>query len=289
MASLPLKNTEYIFYLGLVGSADPNKFVTSPTIAADDFQVSTDGGAFANLTTLPIVDPAGSIMVKVVLTAAEMNGEKVNIVAVDAAGGEWLDALITLDVPASNAETIPSDVWDEALSMHNIAGSTGKALRQIKEGTVSAESQINDAAATTTSFVTDLTEVADDFYMDTSIVFINSGLAGQSRSILGYNGTTKTLTLDEPLTSPPPDGAGFIIKTDHVHPITQIVDGVWGPVTGEAVAEGVATLLEIQQGDRIETNTRLIINREGTGVALIDKEIIGSLLTQNVTIRTTDT
>ena len=47
-------------------------------------------------------------------------------------------------------------------------------------------------------------------------------------------------------------------------------------------------LMEIQQGDRVESSTRLIINRAGTTDALIDKDITGSLLTPNVTIRTKD-
>ena len=50
----------------------------------------------------------------------------------------------------------------------------------------------------------------------------------------------------------------------------------------------VETLTEIQEGDRIESSTRLIINKAGTTDPLIDKEITGSLLTPNVTIRTTD-
>ena len=51
----------------------------------------------------------------------------------------------------------------------------------------------------------------------------------------------------------------------------------------------VETLTDIQFGDRIESSTRLIINEAGTTDAIIDKEITGSLLTPNVTIRTTDT
>lgn len=284
----PKKNEAYQFYTTLVSAADPNTFQVNPTIAAGDFKISKDGGALTNLATLPSVVPAGSRMVQIDLSADEMNADKVMIQGVDAAGGEWQEMVVFIDVPVSNLESIPGDVWDEALSGHNIGGSTGKAQRQIKEGTVSAESQVNDAAATTTSFITDLTETADDFYTDISIVFIDGALTGQSRSITGYNGTTKTITLDEELTSAPADGVGFIIKTDHVHPIAQIVDGVWGPVTGEAVAANVETLLDIEQGDRTETNVRLIINRAGTLDSVLDKEITGSLLTPNVTIRTTD-
>lgn len=289
MGSLPLKNVSYIFYIGLGNAANPDEFLANPTIEAGDFKVSIDGGVFANLNTLPVVQPTDSVMVKVTLSASEMDGEKVNVLAIDQAGAEWQNALIAIDVPTSNVETIPSDVWDEALSGHNIGGSTGKALRQIKEGTVSAESQVNDTSATTTVFATDLTESTDDFYIDISIVFIDGILTGQSRTILTYDGATKTISLDEPLTSPPGDGDGFIIKTDHVHPIAQIVEGVWGPTVGETVSENVQLLTDLQEGDRIETSVRLLINKAGTSTPILDKTISGSLLQNNVIITTEDT
>ena len=287
--SLPLQNQAYVFYLTVGDSLNPDEFLASPTIAAGDFKVSTDGAALANLATLPVVTPAGSIWIKVSLSADEMDGEKVLVQGIDVAGAEWQQIATFIDVPTSNSETIADDVWDEPLGGHNTGGTTGKALKQVKEGTVSAEAAINDASPTTLVFATDLVEAVDDFYIDVSMVFINGALTGQSRTILSYEGATKTITLDEALTSPPADGDEFIIKTDHVHPVSQIVDGVWGPTVGETVAENVQLLTDIDQGDRTETNNRLIINKAGTLDSVLDKEITGSLLTPNVTIRTTDT
>lgn len=151
--SLPLKNQAYEFYLGLGDILNPDEFVANPTIAAGDFQISIDGSVFVNLDTLPIVEPAGSIMVKVSLSASEMNGEKVNVKADDASGNEWQPAIISIDVPEGNVET----------------------------------------------------------------------------------------------------------------------------------------LTDLELGDRIETNNRLVVNKAGTLTTILDKEITGSLLTPNVTLRTTDT
>ncbi|MCP5094099.1 MAG: hypothetical protein GY943_00950, partial [Chloroflexi bacterium] len=71
----PKKNTAYVFYVSLRSQADTKLFQTAPTLAAGDVQVSTDGGALGNLGTLPVVTPAGSKMVKVTLSAAEMDGD----------------------------------------------------------------------------------------------------------------------------------------------------------------------------------------------------------------------
>lgn len=104
--TLPVKNQAYIFYMALVDKLDPDTFKANPTIATGDFKVSTDGVAFANLTTLPVVDPSGSITVKITLSAAEMTGDKVNIQGIDVSGAEWQDTLAIIDVPEGSVETL---------------------------------------------------------------------------------------------------------------------------------------------------------------------------------------
>jgi len=140
---------------------------------------------------------------------------------------------------------IAEAVWGAAASDHNVGGTFGKFLRQIKEGQVSVESAVNDVSATTTSFITDLTEASDSHYSDLTIAFISGNLTGQSRIIESYNGTTKTLTFDEAWSEAPADGDEFIILTTHTHTKSQIADAVWDELTaghtisgstGEAVA-----------------------------------------------------
>lgn len=104
--TLPKQNQAYSFYTALVSQANPAEFQIDPTIAAGDFQVSTNGAALANLATLPVVDPAGSSLVRIDLSAAEMNGAKVNIVAIDAAGAEWDQSISTIDVPVGNIDGV---------------------------------------------------------------------------------------------------------------------------------------------------------------------------------------
>lgn len=67
-------------------------------------------------------------------------------------------------------------------------------------------------------------------------------------------------------------------------------DDEWQDV-GEAInvpIGTVETVLDIQQGDRIETNVNLTINKRGTMIPVLEKTIIGSLLSPSVTLRTLD-
>jgi hypothetical protein len=102
----PKKNTAFIHYAGLGSKADSTIFQSNPTIAAGDFKVSIDGGALANLATLPAVTPAGSKMVKFSLSAAEMNGDNITIVCSDAAGAEWCDVIINIQTSARQIDDL---------------------------------------------------------------------------------------------------------------------------------------------------------------------------------------
>jgi len=55
----PKKNEDFLVRVALEDMANPGSFKASPTIAAGDFKVSIDGGALANLATLPSVSRTG--------------------------------------------------------------------------------------------------------------------------------------------------------------------------------------------------------------------------------------
>lgn len=93
----PKKNEDFIFYIAVEDYANPGNFKSTPTIAAGDFQVSKDGGAFANLSTLPAVDPAATRTIKVTLSNTEMNADNVVIQGVDQTSPkEWADIIIAI-------------------------------------------------------------------------------------------------------------------------------------------------------------------------------------------------
>jgi hypothetical protein len=96
----PKKNEDFVIRIALVDAADPKSFKSSPTIAAGDFKVSTDGGTLTNLSTLPSVSPAASIWVLLTLSAAEMNGDSIAIQGIDqTATKEWAD--FSLSIPTT--------------------------------------------------------------------------------------------------------------------------------------------------------------------------------------------
>lgn len=142
------------------------------------------------------------------------------------------------------AAEIADAVWDEATAGHVAGGSFGKMVISIYDSQIAADGQVNDVSATTTSFVTNLTEASDDHYNDAVITFVTGNLSGQSRVISDYNGTTKTVTLDEALTEAPANGDEFLIKTGHVHTQTGIADAVLTTqMTESYAADGVAPTL----------------------------------------------
>lgn len=88
----PVKNEEFIIYIALQDTSNPESFKANPTIASGDFKVSKDGGALANLATLPSVEPASSIWIKLTLSNTEMNADNVSIQAIDQTSPkEWSD------------------------------------------------------------------------------------------------------------------------------------------------------------------------------------------------------
>ena len=179
---------------------------------ASTFDAASD--VVANVTT------TGSVTNAVVTDAASRTASQADVSAL--ATSASIAALNNL-----SAVQVENAVWDASLSSHNSAGSTGKALKQLKEGIISQDGSVNDAAATATSFVTNLTEAVDGFFHDKVIVFISGSLSGQARHIETYNGTTKSITVSQAFTSAPSDADEFLILATHEHSLGEIADGVW--------------------------------------------------------------
>lgn len=97
----PVKNEEFIIRIPLSDMSTPGSFKSSPTIAAGDFKVDKDGAGLTNLGTLPSVDPAASVLVKITLSATEMNADVVTLVCIDQTNPkEWADFVLCIPTTA---------------------------------------------------------------------------------------------------------------------------------------------------------------------------------------------
>jgi len=112
---IPAKNgAELIYYVSLIDQANTLKFKASPTIAAGDFKVVADDGSLVNLTTLPVVSPAGSTRVKIVVSAAESAADNVSVIGIDVAGDEWADIEIPIQTTAQQIDDLNAIAPDNA-------------------------------------------------------------------------------------------------------------------------------------------------------------------------------
>jgi len=102
----PKRATAFKFYVGLVDQSNTKLLKANPTIATGDFKVSKDGGAFANLTTLPSANPASGVAIMIDLSATEMTADHVVVSCIDAAGAEWCDQLIDIATTARQLDDL---------------------------------------------------------------------------------------------------------------------------------------------------------------------------------------
>lgn len=98
----PYKNEAFTFGTPVEDYANPGNFKVNPTIAAGDWKISKDDGAFANLATTPTVSPAGSTRIKITLSADEMNADNVSIQGIDQTSPkEWSDFFLEIPTPVA--------------------------------------------------------------------------------------------------------------------------------------------------------------------------------------------
>jgi len=100
----PVKNAAFSFVVTLFAQ-DDNQIKTTPTIAAGDFQIidSAETG-MENPDTTPSELIAGTGLVLVTLTAAEMNHDQQVVRWIDASGDEWYSGAIVVHTVASGQQ-----------------------------------------------------------------------------------------------------------------------------------------------------------------------------------------
>lgn len=195
----PLRNSAYVTYVALVDQSDPLLFKAAPVIASGDWKVSKDGGALANLTTLPTVEPSGGVMVKISLSATEMDADNVTVVGIDASGAEWASVVLNIATVANRIDDLAADIAAVATNVDPIRTGT------LQGGAISGVTLDTGANAT------------DDYYVGNWVRILSGTGAGQVRLIYDYTGATKVaLVAPAFITAPASDSTYAILPASYV-------------------------------------------------------------------------
>jgi hypothetical protein len=155
------RGVEYIFYVSLVQQADTKLLQGTPTLAAGDVTISKDGGAFANLTTLPTVTPAAGKSVKVTVSATEMTADNVLIVFSDAAGAQWCDLSINIQTAARQI--------DDLATPTNITAGTITTVTNLTNAPTAGDLTATMKASVNTEVDTALADINLDHLVGTAV------------------------------------------------------------------------------------------------------------------------
>ena len=109
-STVPVVGETYTFYITGLYAAGTANYQANPTIAAGDFQISTNGGAYENPDNLPAVVPAGGYQVRCIVSIAETNaagaGGHIAWRWIDQADDEWDSGGAEVIVHATNLDSL---------------------------------------------------------------------------------------------------------------------------------------------------------------------------------------
>lgn len=123
------------------------------------------------------------------------------------------DTIAWTDVEAIKTKT-DTIIWDDVTGIKTktdtIEWSDVTAIKaNVNTGTTGT---VSDTSPSASSFKTSLTQTKNDFYKNMLLVFTSGQNNGQSRRISGYNGSTKTITIDPEFSYTPANGDTFLVN-----------------------------------------------------------------------------
>lgn len=195
--------------------------VSGATTAADNAELFFDGTGY-NAANSAIGTVAS-------VTAVATGGITAGSIATDAIGAAELAA----DAVAEIADA----VWDEALSGHTGAGSFGRRMQIVRDGTAQA-----GAAGTITLDAS--ASASNDFYNDSLVFLVGGTGAGQARLITDYVGSTKVASVAPNWVTNPDNTSVFVIQ-----PAAQVDVGQWADTA--TAADDIALKATLAKGTDI--------------------------------------
>lgn len=111
---------------------DSVDFETDPTLASGDVKISKDGGALANINTLPAETPAmsGGSLIRVTISATEMQAARIVVLFKDQTNPKaWEDQVIIIESygDASAQHAFDLDTATQNVNVIQISGDSGAA------------------------------------------------------------------------------------------------------------------------------------------------------------------
>ena len=122
-----------------------------------------------------------------------------------------------------------------------LSDATEAEIDRILTATEVKQFTINDAAATLTKFITDLTETANTFWPRAALLMTSGQNKGQIRGIKNYNGSTKEVQIQTPLSYAPANGDTAIILPARkflTPDVLELADAVWDELKSGHVSAG---------------------------------------------------
>ena len=140
---------------------------------------------------------------------------------------------------------IADAVWDETITGHVGASSSGLYVTSLYQGLVPRTAQCGDAGSSTTIDLDGAASAVTDFFKGQLIAIVAGTGIGQARTCTAYNGTTKVATVS-PAWATTPDGDSYfmILNTGSTVPVTQaltvaeIADGIWDEAVADHLTAG---------------------------------------------------
>jgi hypothetical protein len=269
--------------------ASDNQFITTLTSNSNDFYnngvlVFTSGvnaGQARRITDY--VGASKQVTVSPALSLAPVNADTFTILAqtansaVDAAaiwtyGDRYLSGA-TLD---SGSLATLSDIQDTETVLASAISVNSTKLDKIINALIVSETSVNDLAPSTTVFATALTNATNDFYKNNILLFTSGLNIGQARRIMGYNGTTKAITVDPALALAPANADTFTILAQTSNTATLDAASIWAYsgryLSGADLDSGsLATLSDLQS---TETTLGNSIDAVSNSVDLLSNDLI---------------
>ena len=137
----------------------------------------------------------------------------------------WSYATRTITSGGITPSEVADAVWDASYASHVLAGTFGKLMDQLRKANRAIDGEVS-GTPTVSAFDSNLTGYATGAFDSEVLVFLSGPLEGEARPILAYDATNGRLTFEEVWTGVPNSSDEFVILPQHVHPISEIQNGL---------------------------------------------------------------